>query len=81
MSNGNGWTTLDRLSPGGNGVVRRIDGEPSAVRRLMDLGLVPGTPVQHVRRAPLGDPMEIVVRGMHLSIRRTEAGRVHVEPL
>lgn len=75
------WITLDQLTPGVDGVVRGISGEASAVRRLMDLGLVPGTMVQHVRNAPLGDPLEIVVRGMHLSIRRSEAGKVHVEPV
>jgi ferrous iron transport protein A len=78
---GNGWVTLDQLTPGGDGIVRGIDGESGSVRRLMDLGLVPGTRVQHVRKAPLGDPMEILVRGMHLSIRRSEAGKVHVEPV
>ncbi|MBZ0269638.1 ferrous iron transport protein A [bacterium] len=77
----NGWVTLDELTPGGDGIVRGIEGESTAVRRLMDLGLVPGTRVQHVRMAPLGDPMEILVRGMHLSIRRSEAGKVHVEPV
>jgi ferrous iron transport protein A len=75
------WITLDQLTPGVDGVVREIDGEGAAVRRLMDLGLVPGTLVQHLRKAPLGDPLEILVRGMHLSIRRSEAGMVHVEPV
>ena len=51
------------------------------VRRLMDLGLVPGHAVRYVRAAPLGDPLELVVRGTHLSLRRSEAGRVHVEPV
>jgi Fe2+ transport system protein FeoA len=46
----------------------------------MELGLVPGTPVELVRCAPFGDPFELKVRGTHLSIRRSEAERVHVEP-
>jgi ferrous iron transport protein A len=74
-------TSLDRLPPGAHCVVREIDGEAPAVRRLMDLGLVPGTRVRLVRAAPLGDPLELVVRGTHLSLRRSEAGHVHVEPL
>jgi ferrous iron transport protein A len=45
----------------------------------MELGLVPGTPVQVVRRAPLGDPVELRVRRTHLSIRRSEAELVYVE--
>jgi len=78
---GDGWVTLDQLSPGGDGVVRGLNGAAPTIRRLMDLGLVPGTIVRHVRRAPLGDPLEVLVRGTHLSIRRSEAGKVHVEPL
>ena len=72
---------LDQLAPGGEGIIRELEGEAPSVRRLMDLGLVPGTPVRYVRAAPLGDPLELIVRGTHLSIRRSEAGRVHVEPL
>jgi ferrous iron transport protein A len=72
---------LDQLEPGRDGIIRELEGETPAVRRLMDLGLVPGTPVRYVRAAPLGDPLELIVRGTHLSIRRSEAGRVHVEPL
>ena len=47
-------------------------------RRLMELGLVPGTPVEMVRRAPFGDPVEIRVRDVSLSLRRTETSRIHV---
>jgi Fe2+ transport system protein FeoA len=72
---------LDDLSPGDRCVVRAIDGPPSAVRRLMELGLVPGTAIEFVRKAPLGCPYELRVRGTHLSIRRSEAERIHVEPL
>ncbi len=72
---------LDQLGPGDRCVIRGIDGDPGIVRRLMELGLVPGTPVELVRVAPLGDPCELVVRGTHLSLRRSEAGHVHVEPI
>ncbi len=81
MTDANGWVTLDRLAAGADAVVREIEGNSAAVRRLMDLGLVPGTRITHVRRAPLGDPLELVVRGTHLSLRLSEAGRVHVEPV
>lgn len=67
------------LSPGSRAVVRRLEGEPAAVRRLMELGLVPGTPVELVRRAPMGDPLEVRVRGAHFSIRRCEAESIHVD--
>jgi ferrous iron transport protein A len=46
----------------------------------MELGLLPGTEVEVVRRAPLGDPMEITVRGMHLSLRKSEARQIDVSP-
>lgn len=72
---------LDELRPGDRCVIQEIDGNPGIVRRLMELGLVPGTPVVLVRAAPLGDPFELLVRGTHLSLRRSEAGHVHVEPV
>ncbi|NLE85543.1 MAG: ferrous iron transport protein A [Myxococcales bacterium] len=48
-------------------------------RRLLELGLVPGTEVQVLRVAPLGDPIELLARGCLLSIRKADAASVHVE--
>jgi ferrous iron transport protein A len=59
--------------------VSRIGGERAFRRRLMELGLVPGTRVELKSIAPLGDPMELLVRGCSLSIRRAEAEHVEVE--
>ena len=73
--------SLDRLEPGERGVILRLDGEHGAVRRLMELGLVPGTRVEVLRRAPLGDPIELRLRDVHLSLRRSEAAFIHVEDL
>lgn len=75
-----GERPLDTLSPGEGGRIARIDAEPAITRRLMELGLVPGTEIVMVRTAPLGDPLEVDVRGLHLSLRRSEAGRIHVAP-
>lgn len=61
--------------------VARIGGEGSFRRRLMELGLVPGTRVELVRVAPLGDPVELLVRGASLSIRKAEAAVIEVQPL
>ena len=72
--------TLDQLEPGQHAVVVSIDGPASIARRLMELGLAPGTPVEMVRRAPLGDPLELRVRRVHLSIRRSEAAHIRVDP-
>ena len=58
--------------------VVRIAGHASFRRRLMELGLVPGTRVELVRVAPLGDPVELLVRGASLSIRKAEAGVIEV---
>ena len=70
---------LDRLGPDEGGRIARVEGDPPVARRLMELGLVPGTVVRVVRRAPFGDPIELVVRGVHLSLRRSEARLIHVE--
>lgn len=71
-------TPLDRLVPGERGTIERIEGDRGIVRRLMELGLVPGTEVEVVRHAPLGDPVELRIRQVHLSIRRSEAAQIHV---
>jgi Fe2+ transport system protein FeoA len=60
--------------------VTAIGGSRSFRRRLMELGLVPGTRVEVVGKAPLGDPIELLVRGCSLSIRGAEAAEVSVEP-
>lgn len=69
--------SLDTLAVGTRGTVSGYAGDPPA--RLLELGLVPGTPVEVVRLAPLGDPMEIGVRGFYLSVRKAEAAAVLVE--
>ncbi len=63
---------------GTTATVERIGGERAFRRRLMELGLVPGTHVAMVGIAPFGDPMELLVRGASLSIRRAEAKEVRV---
>jgi ferrous iron transport protein A len=71
--------TLDSLQPGESVVVQSLDCDPEAGARLMEMGLLPGTPIQFVRSAPLGDPIEILLRGYHLSLRRAEAAGIVVE--
>lgn len=72
--------TLASLPPGGRAVIVGIDIPPDQRGRLLEMGLLAGTPVELVRFAPLGDPVEIKVRGYHLSLRRHEAERVRVRP-
>ena len=70
--------TLDTLAPGETGVVEDLAGDGPVEQRLRDLGLVPGTLVRTLRRAPLGDPTEYELRGYRLCLRRTEGARVRV---
>ncbi len=70
---------LSRLVAGEAGVIVRVpEGSPSLIR-LREMGLLPGTRVEFVRRAPLGDPVEISVRGALLSLRDAEAFLIEVE--
>jgi DtxR family transcriptional regulator, Mn-dependent transcriptional regulator len=72
-------TTLADLEPDQHAVITRVQGKGSLRRRLMDLGLIAGTPVTMERSAPLGDPLKILVKGTHLSLCREEATSVQVE--
>jgi Fe2+ transport system protein FeoA len=64
---------------GGTAVVSRVRGERAIVRRLLEIGLVPGTTVTLRRVAPMGDPLELKVRDFALSIRRSEALGIDIE--
>lgn len=67
---------LDQLKPGEEGIIERYEGAEDLHYRLKELGLVEGTRILVKRLAPLGDPMEIAVRGYRLSIRKTDAGKI-----
>jgi ferrous iron transport protein A len=69
---------LSALGPGDRATIGRLDGDGPIRRRLLELGLTPGTPVTLVRVAPLRDPIEIRVRGYQLCVRRAEADAVWV---
>ena len=71
--------TLDHLLPGESGIVRGYSEAQDLHYRLRELGLVNGTRVRVRRCAPLGDPMELSVRGYHLSIRKQDARSILVE--
>lgn len=69
--------TLRDMGPGDRGVVLGWPGGDPPVR-LMEMGLLEGTEFEVVRLAPLGDPINIRIRGYHLSLRKDEAGRIEV---
>jgi ferrous iron transport protein A len=70
---------LAELEPGERGRVAAVAAEGDTARRLMDMGLIRGTAVEVVRRAPLGDPIEVRLRGFMLTLRRSEAEQITVE--
>lgn len=73
-----GTTTLDRLPPGQSARVTAVSDVGHRATRLMEMGLLPGVAVRLTRLAPLGDPIDIQVRGYHLSLRAAEAKLVTV---
>ena len=69
---------LSDLPMGATAVVHSLQSGLPSLTRLREFGLLPGVRVQLIRKAPLGDPMEISVRGSMLSVRKTEAEAIHV---
>lgn len=71
--------TLRDLKPGESGTVVSIGEKGPMKRRIMDMGITPGTSVKVIKVAPLGDPIEVNIRGYELSLRKDEAQRIIVE--
>lgn len=71
--------TMGDVAVGDSSTIVKLHGSGPLRRHLMDLGLIKGTPFKVVRVAPLGDPIEITVRGYELSIRKEEAAIVEVD--
>ena len=70
---------LKEMKPGEKGKVVKVSGEGSIHRRILDMGVVPGTKIKMERVAPLGDPIEVKIKGYHLSLRKEEASNILVE--
>jgi Fe2+ transport system protein FeoA len=70
--------TLDQLPLGQSAKVVKLTGAPAVRRRLMEMGITPAASVEAIRRAPLGDPLDVKIRGYHLSLRREEAASVEI---
>ena len=71
--------TLRELKPGETGTVVRLHGAGPVKRRIMDMGITKGVEVQIRKVAPLGDPIEVNVRGYELSIRKADAEMIEIE--
>ncbi len=80
-SRGTMVVALKDLNPGQKGTVRGVRGRGEVYKRLLDMGLTPGSLVEMRRVAPLGDPLEIKVRGYNLSLRKQEAEEIEIELL
>ena len=70
---------LSEFSIGETGVIRLVGGDGKIRRRLFDMGVTPGAEVYLRKRAPLGDPIEITLRGYELTLRKSEADVVTME--
>ena len=71
--------TLREVSVGQTAVIKKLGGEGAVKRRIMDMGITKGVEVYVRKLAPLGDPIEITVRGYELSIRKADAELIEVE--
>ncbi|SHK39898.1 FeoA family protein [Tepidibacter formicigenes] len=71
--------TLRNLKPGESGVVSIVKGKGSLKRRLMDMGIIKGTDIYVEKVAPLGDPIEVKVKGYNLTLRKEDAENILVD--
>ena len=79
LNSGSASQPLSSLPPGSAGTVTAVEVAPEHRGRLLEMGLLPGTRIEVVRYAPLGDPVEIKIRGYNLSLRKHEAEQVWVQ--
>jgi ferrous iron transport protein A len=74
-------STLDELGIGKKAQVARVRGNGELRRRLMDMGITHGVQIEVLKVAPMGDPIEYKLRGYHLSLRKSEACLIEIEPV
>lgn len=72
---------LSKLNPGKKGLIARIAGASAVKRRITDMGVTKGTLIEIIRVAPMGDPIEVKIKGYHLSLRKEEAAEIFVRPV
>ena len=70
---------LSEFSVGEKGIIKTVSGEGRVRRRLFDMGVTPGAEVMLRKKAPLGDPLEVTIRGYELTLRKSEAELVSME--
>lgn len=73
--------TLNSIAVNHSAVVKNVNGEGALKRRIMDMGITKGVVIKVNKLAPLGDPMELTVRGYELSLRKDDAKLIEVEEI
>ena len=71
--------SLEQFVPGETGIIKAVSGEGKIRRRLFDMGVTPGAAVTLRKTAPLGDPIEVNIRGYELTLRKAEAAYITME--
>lgn len=72
-------TTLNKLTPGMTAVVTKVNGKDRLLRRhILEMGVTPGTEITLVKTAPLGDPLELKIRGYELTLRKKDAANIEI---
>ena len=73
--------TLRQAKPGESAVITKVGGEGAIRQHFLDMGLVPGTEAEVIKYAPMGDPVEIMIRGYSLTLRLEEADKIEIKPV
>ncbi len=73
------FEVLSNLKAHSKGKVRQISGHGALKKKLLDMGIIPGSELEVLRVAPLGDPIEIRIKGYNLSLRKEEAKQIQIE--
>ena len=73
-------TTLDKLEIGQSAVIKKVKGKGSRRQHFLDMGVIPDAVVKLVKYAPMGDPMEVMIHGYSLTLRKADATMIEVEP-
>lgn len=71
--------TLNQLAVGKSATVEKVGGEGALRLRLLDMGIIPGTKIKMQKVAPLGDPLQIALRGYELTIRKEDAEKIEIK--
>jgi ferrous iron transport protein A len=70
------WVQLSNFKPGQTGTIHQVCGNPDFRLRMMEMGFIKGTEVKVVKYAPLADPIEFVIKGYHITLRRAQAADI-----